>query len=178
MTLSALIGNSNKEKIMTDEMFEPIKNDFNSSCFGCSPNNPMGLKMQFKAGTDSVISDLIVPGHLCGWSKLIHGGVLTTILDEVMSWTAMHFLKQLAMTKTLNLTFNKPVYVGKQIRAIGKVKSKISRHEVIMEGVIVNDKGVDCVKSESVFAIFSPKIATRLGITQDEYPNWFEESKN
>ncbi|MBU2514823.1 PaaI family thioesterase [bacterium] len=163
---------------MTIEIFEPIKNDFNSVCFGCSPNNPTGLKMQFKAGTDSVISDLIVPGHLCGWSQLIHGGVLTTILDEVMSWAAMHFLKQLVMTKTLNLTFLKPVYVGKQIRAIGKIKDGTGRHEVIMEGIVLNDKGQECVKSDSVFAILKPKIANRLGITQDELPTWFEDSKN
>lgn len=163
---------------MSQEHYEPIKNEFNSSCFGCSPHNPTGLKMQFLAGKDSVKSELIVPEHLCGWSKLVHGGVLSTILDEVMSWTAIHFLKQLVMTKTMNLVFIKPVYVGEKIRTVGRISGMKRRHEVEMEGIIFNEKGQECVKSKAVFAFFSPKIAGRLGITQKELPDWFDESMN
>lgn len=158
---------------MQEEQFEPIVNEFESTCFGCSSKNKHGLQMEFKAGSDSVISELMVPSHLCGWSQLAHGGVLTTILDEVMSWAAMHFLKQLVMTKSMQLTFLKPVYVDKPIVAQGKIREKKGRHEVVMEGTIYNESGIECVHSEAIFAHFPPKLAGKLGIKDGEYPSWF-----
>lgn len=129
------------------------------------------------AGQDSVVSEITVPEHLCGWNSLAHGGVLTTILDEIMSWSAMHFLKQLVMTKTLNITFLKSVLVGDSIKAVGKIRQLNNKHEVSMEGFLLDKNGKECVKAEAVFAVLSPKIANRLGIAENEYPNWFVESK-
>lgn len=161
---------------MNRSPLKQIPNRFNSTCFACSPKNPSGLQMHFMAGEDFVQSELQIPQHLCGWNNLAHGGILTTILDEIMSWTAMHFLKQLVMTKTLNISFLKSINVGETIKAVGRVKQKSGRHEVIMEGVLCDQKGRECVKAEAVFATLSPKIANRFGINREEYPDWFEAS--
>lgn len=160
---------------MCEKIFSPIPNQFNGSCFGCSPNNPSGLQMKFEAGEDSVRSLITVPDHLCGWSTLVHGGVLTTILDEIMSWTAMHFLKQLVMTKSINMEFKKPVFVGEQLQAIGRISDQSNRNNVLLEGIILNRKEVECVKADAIFAKFSPKVASRLGIKDDDYPDWFHQ---
>ena len=159
---------------MLDETLVPIPNRFNSSCFACSSKNPVGLKMTFMAGKDSVVSEVQVPEHLCGWNNLVHGGVLTTILDEIMSWSAMHFLKKLVMTKSINITFIKSVMVGDSIKAVGRVLRQEHRHEAQMEGILLDKNGKECVKAEAVFAILPPKIANRLGISKEEYPDWFD----
>ena len=59
-----------------------LPNSGNHNCFGCSPVNPSGLQMKFYANEDKVFSEVTIPDHLCGWSNIAHGGVLTTILDE------------------------------------------------------------------------------------------------
>lgn len=159
---------------MSDEIFEPIPNRFNGSCFGCSTENPAGLQMTFKAGKETVVSEIQIPKHLCGWNNLVHGGVLTTILDEIMSWTAIHFLRKLVMTKNLNVTFLKSVLVGDCVKAVGRIKKKNNEKEVVMEGLIIDQNGRECVKAEANFALLSPKIANRLGISEDEYPEGFE----
>ncbi len=159
---------------MSDEVLESIPNQFNGSCFGCSKENPVGLQMTFKAGKEIVVSDVKVPKHLCGWNNLVHGGVLTTILDEVMSWTAIHFLRKLVMTKNLKVTFLKSVLVEDCVKAIGRIKKKNNEKEVVMEGLILDQKGRECVKAEANFALLSPKIAKRLGISEDEYPEGFK----
>ena len=91
-----------------NEKYTQLPNSSDHNCFGCSPINKSGLQMKFYADDNTVYSDITVPDHLCGWSNITHGGVLTTILDEIMSWTALHFIKRITMTKTMEIEFIKP----------------------------------------------------------------------
>jgi len=153
--------------------YQHLPNSSDHYCFGCSPVNPSGLQMNFFAGRDTVISNVTIPEHLCGWSNIAHGGVLTTILDEIMSWAALHFIKRITMTKSMNIEFIKPVYIHNPLKAEGKVLEITGKHDALMEGILYNDKGVACAKSTANFAIFSPKVAKRFGIADDDSLNFF-----
>ncbi len=131
--------------------------------------------MSFWADDTTVTSNVTVPQHLCGWNNLVHGGVLSTILDEIMSWATIHLLKQIPITKSISIDFIKPVYVGNPLKVQGKVLKKISRREVLMEGEIVNADNECCAKATGIFAIFSPAVAKRLQITDNESLKWFEQ---
>jgi uncharacterized protein (TIGR00369 family) len=144
------------------------------NCFGCSPINPSGLQMKFYTNEVSVFSEVTVPNHLCGWNNLIHGGVLSTILDEVMSWAAIYLLKRITLTKSMTIDFLKPVYIGHPLKAEGKVLEIKGKHEAVMEGILSNSDGTICTRSTAHFAIFSPAVARRLGIANEEHLNWFE----
>jgi len=150
-----------------------LPNSSDHYCFGCSPVNPSGLQMNFFADRETVFSNLTIPEHLCGWSNIAHGGVLTTILDEIMSWAALHFIKRITMTKSMNIEFIKPVYIRNPLKAEGKVLEISGKHDVVMEGILYNDKGAACAKSTANFAIFSPKVAKRLGIADDDSLKFF-----
>ena len=153
--------------------YQQLPNSSDHYCFGCSPVNPSGLQMNFFADQDTVFSNVTIPDHLCGWSNIAHGGVLTTILDEIMSWTALHFLKRITMTKSMNIEFIKPVYIRNPLKAEGKVLKITGKHDAVMEGILYNDKGVACAKSTANFAIFSPKVAKRFGIADDTSLKFF-----
>ena len=152
-----------------------LPNNRDHNCFGCSPTNASGLQMAFLADETSVTSHVIVPEHLCGWNSLVHGGVMSTILDEIMSWAAIHILKQIPMTKSISVDFMKPVYVGHPLKAQGRVLEKISLREALMEGKIFNAEDVCCAKAKGTFAVFSPAIAKRLKITDNQSLRWFEQ---
>ena len=147
-------------------------------CFGCSPTNPSGLQMTFFTKDASVVSRLKVPGHLCGWDRLVHGGVISTILDEIMSWTGIYILKQITMTKSMTVDFIKPLYINTEVKAVGNVVEKIGKHEALLEGSLYNGEGTLCAKSRANFVIFSPAVAKRLGIARKEHLEWFEEIYN
>ena len=151
-----------------------LPNSTDHHCFGCSPVNPAGLRMKFFANQDTVFSNVTIPDHLCGWSNIAHGGVLTTILDEIMSWAALHFLKRITMTKSMNIEFIKPVYIRNPLKAEGRVQAVNGKHDAVMEGVLYNDNGDACAKSTANFAIFSPKVAKRFGIADDTSLKFFE----
>lgn len=131
--------------------------------------------MKFYTHEAAVYSKLIVPDHLCGWNNLVHGGVLTTIMDEIMSWATIHLLKRVPMTKSISVDFLKPVYVGNPLKAQGTVLERKGKHEALMEGRIYNKDEVCCARATGTFAVFSPSVAKRLSITDDASLKWFEQ---
>jgi uncharacterized protein (TIGR00369 family) len=139
------------------EDYIQLPNRSEHNCFGCSPANASGLRMTFYTNEAAVYSKIAVPEHLCGWNNLVHGGVLTTIMDEIMSWAAIYLLKRVAMTKSIRVDFLKPVYVGNPLTA---------------EGMVLDE--VCCAKASGTFAVFSPAVAKRLSITDSESLKWFE----
>jgi uncharacterized protein (TIGR00369 family) len=160
--------------INTDPCRE-LPNSRNHNCFGCSPVNPSGLQMKFYTSAAAVYSKLTVPEHLCGWNNLVHGGVLTTIMDEIMNWAAIYLLKRVPMTKSIAVDFLKAVYVGRALQVQGTVLEKIGRREVLMEGRIFNEAGTCCAKATGTLTLFSPAVAKRLKITDNESLKWFEQ---
>ena len=160
------------------EEYIQLPNRENHNCFGCSPVNKSGLQMAFYTNETAVYSKVTVPEHLCGWNNLVHGGVLTTILDEIMSWSAIYLLKRVAMTKSMTVDFIKPVYVGNPLKTEGLVLEKKGKHEALMEGRIYNQDDVCCASATGTFAVFSPAVAKRLSITDNESLKWFEEIFN
>lgn len=154
----------------------PISDD--SNCFACGSNNSCGLQMQFYSDDQSVKSWIKVPDHLCGWDNLIHGGVISTILDETMSWSAIYLLKKIILTKSMTVDFMKPIYEGTKLKAEGKVSKRISEREASMEGFIYNDAGVLCAKSRGTYVLFEAKVAKKLNIMSAEALRGFEPILN
>ncbi len=161
--------------VLKNEDYTQLPNRGDHNCFGCSPVNTSGLRMTFYTDEAAVYSKLVVPHHLCGWNNLVHGGVLTTIMDEIMSWATIYLLKRIPMTKSISVDFLKPVYVGNPLKAEGTVLDKKGKHEALMEGRIYNKYDVCCARATGTFAVFSPAVAKRLSITDSESLKWFEK---
>jgi len=157
------------------EAYIQLPNRSDHNCFGCSSANAAGLQMTFYANEAAVYSKITVPDHLCGWNNLVHGGVLTTIMDEIMSWSAIYLLKRVAMTKSISVDFLKPVQVGNPLKAEGTVLDKNGKHEAIMRGRIYNKEEICCAKATATFAVFSPAVAKRMNITDGKQLEWFEK---
>jgi len=120
--------------------------------------------MTFATDGDSLVSYLKVPEHLCGWDRLVHGGVIATILDEVMSWAALHLLKKIILTKAISIEFIKPAFIGEMLQARGRVVELSGRREAVMEGLIYNADGELCARSRGTFVLFKAEVARRLNI--------------
>lgn len=144
-------------------------------CFGCSQKNPHGLKMRFYTDDTALYSWLNVPTHLCGWDGIVHGGVLSTILDEIMGWSAIYGLRRIVMTKTMTVDFFKPVYIGDKLRVEGRIVEKIGEREVILEGKIYKDDSILCAQTKGTFAVFTAKTIARMKIMPTEALKGFAE---
>jgi uncharacterized protein (TIGR00369 family) len=136
-------------------------------CFGCGSKNPHGLQMKFVTDDQAVYSHVVVPSHLTGWNDLVHGGILSTILDEIMAWSAIYLLKKVAVTKSMTIDFKRPVFAGEALTVTGRVLEQPNEREAIMEGLVHKSTGELCTRSEAVFTLFSTSVAKRKGIMSD-----------
>jgi uncharacterized protein (TIGR00369 family) len=143
--------------MMAAPPFTPLVN-FSSdrSCFGCGERNPHGLKMTFSSNGQRVVSTATVPEHLCGWSGLVHGGVIATLLDEIMSWAAIQLLHRLILTKSMQLDFLRPVRTGEPLRLEAWIEAHSGPNEAEVAGVLFhNETGKCCARSRGQFALFT-----------------------
>jgi uncharacterized protein (TIGR00369 family) len=120
--------------------------------------------MKFFSNGESVFSKLTIPEHLSGWKNLAHGGVISTVLDEIMGWSAIYLLKKFVLTKSISVEFLKPVHIGHEIKAKGRLVEIKSEREALMEGVLLDGQNNVCAKSTGVFAVFSLDAAKRLQV--------------
>lgn len=148
--------------------------DTDRGCFACGPDNPVGLRMAFFTDGSTVYSWLKVPAPLCGWRAVAHGGIVTTVLDEVMSWTAHHLIRKLILTKSIRVDFKRPLFTEREIRAEGMVHRLNSEREGVLRSRIVDEGGRTCAAAEGTFALLTPALARKLGIIDEAIVANFE----
>jgi len=79
-------------------------------CFGCGQNNPCGLKLKFKWDGKQVRAQFTPTKFHQGWSGIIHGGVITTILDEAMGYAA-YYEGIKCVTSSMQTKFKRPLSI-------------------------------------------------------------------
>jgi acyl-coenzyme A thioesterase PaaI-like protein len=98
---------------MTDESIGSrlaIRDDHH--CFGCGATNPWGLHLTFFSDPDGSVWSRWTPSiNHQGYEGIVHGGIVTTVLDEVMGWVVSN-AGIWAVTGRLNVAFRKPVEIG------------------------------------------------------------------
>jgi uncharacterized protein (TIGR00369 family) len=138
------------------------------SCFGCGSENHAGLKMEFATNGRQLKSQIELSARFRGWSNLVHGGVLTTILDEIMGWTAIHLTQHFVLTRDLRVQFRKPVRVGTTVLATSWLREGDGRRQVVAVAEIRDAAGQVCAESEGSFSLFTRSQFARLRILPPE----------
>ncbi len=90
-------------------------------CFGCGNLNPAGLRLRFRPLSSGGVWAAFTPTRAHeGYMGMTHGGILSTVLDEAMSWAVTH-TGDLGVTARMTLTFKRPVRLGQEILATAEV---------------------------------------------------------
>jgi acyl-coenzyme A thioesterase PaaI-like protein len=89
-------------------------------CFGCGRLNPHGLHMHFYQHDGGVMAPFTPERRHEGYTGVVHGGIITTVLDEVMAW-ALYAKDIWAVTGDIRVRFRRPVAVGVAAYAVGKI---------------------------------------------------------
>ena len=90
-------------------------------CFACGTANPIGLNLQFYRSGDSVCTEITPGKYHVGWANISHGGIISTILDEVMSWTILYFKRVFFVTRRMEVKYIRPVLVGTPLKIRGQL---------------------------------------------------------
>ena len=103
---------------------KPLEVRRDHHCFGCGHLNPIGLKLEFAVdeATDDVWTEWTPGTAHQGYGGIVHGGLISTVLDEVMGWELSN-RGIWAVTARLNVSFRQPVEVGVPTRATATIVS-------------------------------------------------------
>lgn len=89
-------------------------------CFVCGKDNPLGFKIQVRYTEAELAAEteLSLPREYQGWTEVIHGGILATLLDELMAHAVWRFAGP-GVTLGMEVRFHKPLKPEETIRIRG-----------------------------------------------------------
>jgi uncharacterized protein (TIGR00369 family) len=125
-------------------------------CFGCGGNaRGMRLAFEFDESSQRVIGRFRLGPEYQGATGFIHGGIIATVLDEVMSKLS-RFSNVRAVTAELTVEYLRPVRVDEELRVEGFATRRDGR-ELYQEGEIRNAEGVLLARGRGRFVIIDPE---------------------
>lgn len=86
----------------------PLAHGTLNGCFGCGEDNPAGLHLKFFVEEDRVLCRVRLAAQFQGPPGHAHGGIIATLLDEVMSKANRH-RNIIAMTRHISVDYLRPV---------------------------------------------------------------------
>jgi len=94
--------------------------DFQHWCFACGQLNPGGMHLDFEVSRDRAFARYTAEQRHQGYDGLLHGGIVTALLDEAMGWAIFH-QGIWGVTARVNVTFRHPVPVGEELVVTGEL---------------------------------------------------------
>lgn len=89
-------------------------------CFACGAENPIGLHLQFRREGDVYATTFTAPPVLQGYHGIVHGGIVATLLDEIMARYVWE-LQGPSATAKLEIKYRRPAPVGEPLEVRGWV---------------------------------------------------------
>jgi len=122
-------------------------------CFACGPDSEHGLKMTFEYGEGTARSRVVPRREFGGWSDIMHGGIVATLLDEAMAHAALGAGER-AVTARIEVRFRKPVPTDRPLLVEGKVTGRRGRVMEI-DGTLSGEDGTRYAESHARFLVES-----------------------
>jgi uncharacterized protein (TIGR00369 family) len=100
------------------------------NCFVCGAMNAEGLRASFEVDLEkrSILGRFTPRPVHEGWEGVVHGGVLTALMDEAMVKLAAH-LGMPVVSAEMTVKFKAPARPGEELMIRGTVAS--SRHRIV-----------------------------------------------
>jgi uncharacterized protein (TIGR00369 family) len=111
------------------------------SCFVCGESNAVGLKLRFTTDGRVVHTRFRLRAAHIGFRGVVHGGILTTVLDEIMVWACAVPTGQFAFCAELTVRFLNPVRPDDDIIATGELVANRKNRIFEAKGVLANSSG-------------------------------------
>jgi acyl-coenzyme A thioesterase PaaI-like protein len=120
------------------------------NCFACGTLNEHGLGLQIHVEPGRSWTELVLASSFEGWEGIAHGGILCTILDEVMAW-ALVGEDNWGVTARMSVDFKKPVPIGTVLRADGWITRSRRRLVETQARMVDATSGVELASATGVY---------------------------
>lgn len=95
-------------------------------CFICGENNPSGLHLKFSLLNGKVQTEFISQKNHQGYENIVHGGIISALLDEAMVKAAL-LQGMPAVTAEIAVRFKTPLATGEKSIVEAEITCKHKR---------------------------------------------------
>jgi len=131
-----------------------IDKDFDM-CFACGQKNPIGLKLKFTQEGKGVRAEFTPDKLHQGWSGVVHGGIISCILDEAMSYAALYAGVN-SLTAKMQTRFKRPLQTDEPLVITARV-TKQTRKLIEAEAEMHLKDGTPVADSTATMFIAKPR---------------------
>ena len=140
-----------------------MKRQVNSRmCFVCGLENPIGLRLVFEEDEERVWTEFTPRQEHQGWPGVLHGGLVCTLLDEVMA-RAFFFDREerWMVTAKMEVRYFKPVPLEQPLTLVGGI-TRMGSRMIEAWGEIRLSDGSLAAKSKGVYLKAPPEMVEAL----------------
>lgn len=141
------------------------------NCFGCAPENPIGLHLSFYEDGDDIVSYWKPSDLYQGWVGTTHGGILSTLIDEVCGWVITRKLQTSGVTTRLNVSYRHPISSTEPLVTARAHIVEQRRNLVTMRATLQDAADKVCVEAEVTYFAMDERRAKSMGFTHCDTEN-------
>ena len=131
-----------------------------SRCFGCSPKHPIGFHLRFERIGDVVATTFVPHADLQGPPGLMHGGLVTTLADEIAAWAVIGLRERFGFTAAIEAKLLRPLRIDVPVHGRGHI-AKDSGRTLSVEVELEQSDAV-AYKGVFTFVVLDERGAERL----------------
>jgi len=131
-----------------------------AGCFVCGDKNPIGLGVKFYEKEGGAAAEFAPSVVLEGYKGLLHGGILGSLMDEVMIKAVL--VKNIyCVTAELSIRYKKPVEIADTLSLFGYIDKENGR-VYTTKGWAKNQRGEVVAEAEGKFFVPKPSEIDKL----------------
>jgi uncharacterized protein (TIGR00369 family) len=102
-----------------------------ASCFVCGERNGSGLNLRFETDGKIVRAKFLPRPEHIGFKQTVHGGIIATVLDEIMVWACAVQTRRFGYCAELSVRFLSPLRPG--VETIATAELVANRRDKLFE---------------------------------------------
>ena len=113
-----------------------------NGCYVCGRDNPRGMKLTLVQEEDGAVGATFYADECYqGWPGIVHGGVISSLLDEATAYVTLH-LGLMCVTAEMNVSFLRPLRVGETVRVRAHAVRAARRLVEVASSIVAADGAV------------------------------------
>lgn len=162
---------------MMKKLLNPFRQLEGYNCFGCSDTNPIGLKLDFYEDGEDIVAHYNPDPNFQGWKNVLHGGIQSTIMDELASWVVFVKCATSGVTANLHVRYKKPVFTtNKDLEVRGRL-IKVEKRIAYIDVELLNDEKEVCATAKAEYFIYPKQVAQKKFFFKGKDSFYPEESE-
>lgn len=129
-------------------------------CFGCSPEHPFGFHLRFAKDGTEVVTHFTPGDAYQGPPGIMHGGLVTTLADEIGAWALIGLLGRFGFTASVTAKLHRPVRIGVPVE--GRARIIRDARRVAQVAVTITQEGEKAFTGDLTFVILDEAGAEKL----------------